>query len=85
LNPSEVSTPMTYNKKLDLLTIAPKQCAEALLNDLGHDRMTNGHWTHKIQSSIYHFLPEPIFNFVWLNYIGPDFIKERNNAIQKRG
>lgn len=38
LRPSEVSTTMTYNKPIDILTITPKDCAEGLLNDLGHER-----------------------------------------------
>ena len=57
LRPSEVSTPMTYHKKVDLMTILPKDCARGLLNDLGHERETNGHWSHSLQSALYHSIP----------------------------
>lgn len=57
LNPSEVCTPMTFHKK-DIFTISPEQCAEGLLNELGQGtKATNGHWTHKLQGSIYRGVP----------------------------
>ena len=64
------------------MTILPKHCAEGLLNDLGHDRVTNGHISHKIQSSLYNSIPESVYNYFFLNFIGPEFIKERQNAIK---
>jgi hypothetical protein len=36
LRPSEVSTPMTFNKQVDLMTILPEDCARGLMNDLGY-------------------------------------------------
>ena len=36
LRPSEVSTPMTFNKKKDILTIGPEECAEGLLKGLSY-------------------------------------------------
>lgn len=56
LNPSEVCTAMTFHKK-DIFTVSPEQCAEGLMNDLGHDRRTNGHIAHKLQAALYHFVP----------------------------
>lgn len=50
LRPSEVSTTMTSNKPLDIMTITTETCVEAALGDLGYERVTNGHWNHKIQS-----------------------------------
>jgi 17beta-estradiol 17-dehydrogenase / very-long-chain 3-oxoacyl-CoA reductase len=84
LRPSEVSTPMTHNKKTDLLTILPEDCARGLLNDLGHERVTNGHISHCLQGYLYHLLPECFFNYVFLNFVGPDFIREREAAVRKQ-
>ncbi len=56
LNPSEVCTPMTFHKK-DIFTISPKQCAEGMLDQLGYERQTNGHWSHQIQGGLYHAVP----------------------------
>ena len=42
---------MTHHKKPDLMTILPKDCAKGLLNDMGYERETNGHWSHSLQSS----------------------------------
>lgn len=36
LRPSEVSTPMTFNKKTDIMTITAEECAEGFLDNLGH-------------------------------------------------
>lgn len=71
LRPSEVSTPMTFNKKTDVMTILPEDCARGLLNDLGYERVTNGHWSHGLQSSLYHAVPEWLFNQVFLRILGP--------------
>lgn len=77
LRPSEVSTPMTYNKQVDLMTIMPSDCSRGLINDLGYEKTTNGHWNHSLQSAFYHSVPEYLYNYVFLNFMGPDFIKER--------
>ena len=55
-----------------------------MLNDLGHEQVTNGHWTHSLQGSIYHSLPECFFNYAFLNFVGPDFMKEREKAKKKQ-
>lgn len=83
LNPSEVSTPMTYNKPKDIFTIMPEDCAEGLLNDLGFEKQTNGYWSHKLQSWLYSALPECVFNFIWMRYVAPDFMREREKAQKK--
>lgn len=84
LRPSEVSTPMTFNKEVDIMTIKPEQCVKGLLADLGYDRCSNGHWSHKLQGRLYHMIPEWIFNWVFLHVIGPDFMKEREKSRKKR-
>ena len=65
---------MTFNKQTDILTILPEDCANGLLNDLGYESVSNGYWSHQLQGWLYGILPEEIFNYVWINYIGPDFI-----------
>ena len=57
VRPSEVSTPMTFNKQTDIMTIMPKDCAKGFLKDLGYEKVTNGHWSHSLQDSIYHSIP----------------------------
>lgn len=74
---------MTFNKKKDILTIGPEESAEGLLRDLSYERTSNGPVSHKLQSLIYSVLPEGLFNYVFKNFIGPDFIQERKAAIEK--
>lgn len=74
---------MTFHKKKDLLTIGPEECAEGLLRDLSYERTSNGPVGHKLQSIFYSIVPEGLFNYVFKNFIGPDFIQERKNAIEK--
>lgn len=83
LRPSEVSTPMTYNKKKDLLTIGPEECVEGLLKDLSYERTSNGPVSHKLQANFYQVVPEWLFNYIFRNFIGPDFIQERKQAVER--
>lgn len=71
LNPSEVSTAMTCFKSLDLFTITPQQCAKGAIDDLGHDIVTNGHISHKVQSFVYSVLPVAFFNSIWMKVFAP--------------
>jgi short-subunit dehydrogenase len=83
LNPSEVCTPMTFHKK-DVFTISPQQCAEGMLDHLGHERQTNGHWSHQLQGALYRAIPERLFNAVWMGVIAPEFMEERRKAQLKQ-
>lgn len=71
---------MTMNKGTDILTITADQCAEGFMKHLGYETVTNGFWTHQFQGWLYSLLPEWIFNHIWLNHIGPEFIEERKKA-----
>lgn len=42
INPNEVSTNMTYNKPVDIMTILPKDCVKDALKDLGKEEETDG-------------------------------------------
>ena len=77
LNPSEVSTAMTGFKNLDIFTITAESCASGTLNDWGHDMVTNGALSHKIQSFLYSLFSEKIFNFVWFAVFAPQFLADR--------
>lgn len=79
LNPSEVCTPMTFHKK-DVFTISPRQCAEGMLNGLGYERQTNGHWSHQLQGALYRWVPEGVFNAIWMGVIAPEFMEDRRKA-----
>ena len=50
------------------------------MKHLGYESVTNGFWTHQFQGWLYSLLPEWVFNHIWLNHIGPDFIEERKKA-----
>jgi 17beta-estradiol 17-dehydrogenase / very-long-chain 3-oxoacyl-CoA reductase len=82
LRPSEVSTPMTCHKK-DFLTISPDECAEGLLKDLSYEKTSNGPISHKLQSGFYQIVPERLFNYIFKNFVGPDFIQERKHATER--
>ena len=75
---------MTYNKQTDIMTIKPEDCARGLLNDVGYEKVTNGHWSHSMQGWLYHAVPECLFNHVFLKYLGPDFMRERERAKKKQ-
>lgn len=75
--PSEVSTPMTGNKPVDIWTITTKQCVDWVFNDLnkGYVR-TEGHWKHKMQSGLTRAFP-CLFTYLWEQFIMADMRKER--------
>lgn len=75
---------MTSMKQTDILTITADQCAEGFMGELGYEKTTNGYWTHQLQGWLYSLLPENVFNYIWLNYIGPEFIDERKRAHLKK-
>ena len=84
LNPSEVSTAMTGFKNLDIFTITAESCAAGTLNDWGHDLVTNGSLSHKIQSFLYGLLSESVFNFVWFAVFAPQFLEDRRKMEEMR-
>ena len=75
---------MTFNKQTDIFTITAEQCAEGFLDNLGHEALTYGHWRHKVQGWVYDHVPENFFNFIFLKFIGPDFMKQREEAMKKK-
>jgi len=48
-----------------------------MVNDLGYETTTNGYWNHGLQGAFYRHVPECVFNYVWVNLLAPDFMKDR--------
>lgn len=71
---------MTNHKRIDLMTITAQDCAEGLLNQLGHESVTNGYWSHRLQGALYQLVPECVFNHIWCNYVAPEFMEDRKVA-----
>ena len=78
LRPSEVSTPMTFNKDVDIFTITAEQCAEGLVDQIGQrETATYGHWRHQLQGWLYESVPEGFFNYIFKNFVAPADMKHR--------
>lgn len=77
IRPGEVSTPMTFNKPLDLFTISAEKCAEGILDQMGQDTKSEGHWQHQLQGWLQSIAPEKLFNFVYVTFILPGELKRR--------
>ena len=50
LRPCWVSTKMVGYKKVEKLTITPKDCVNGCLNDLGYETFTAGSWKHALDT-----------------------------------
>jgi len=57
VKPLEVSTPMTPKTVDGIWVLSARQCARGLLNDLGYESDTNGHWAHKLQDRVISIFP----------------------------
>lgn len=79
IKPSEVSTPMTCNKELDIFTIMPNQCAEGVLDQLGYERASYGHWRHQLQGWLYEAVPERVFNYIFQKIFVDEEYRRRKN------
>jgi len=77
LRPGYVSTQLNARKKPSLEVLTPEECAEGCLKDLGKRKFTFGNWRHKVQGSVLHLVPDPIFYKVWTNNLGLKIVKER--------
>jgi 17beta-estradiol 17-dehydrogenase / very-long-chain 3-oxoacyl-CoA reductase len=76
LRPSEVQTPMTFQKE-DVFTITAGQCARGMCRVLGRRVYSEGHWNHQLQGVLYRWVPEWLFNYVFMNHVAPEFILKR--------
>jgi 17beta-estradiol 17-dehydrogenase / very-long-chain 3-oxoacyl-CoA reductase len=76
VKPLEVETVLSTTKADGIFVVTPKQCADSILNDLGHESETYSHWTHKIQAWVLLTLvPRSLFYFVVKRFWFKWFIK----------
>jgi 17beta-estradiol 17-dehydrogenase / very-long-chain 3-oxoacyl-CoA reductase len=76
VKPLEVETVLSTTKADGFMVITPKQCADAILNDLGYEEETYTHWAHKIQAFVLmNFLPKILFYAVVKRFWFKWFIK----------
>lgn len=77
IRPSEVSTPMTCNKPLDIFTISAEDCARGILKEVGQATTSYGHWRHQLQGWLYDCVPDSLINLVFTKAVLPDDLKRR--------
>lgn len=61
VKPGWVSTPLTGYRKQSLATISPEECVNGCLNDLGYEKVSEGHWRHKIFFFLVNSIPDWLF------------------------
>ena len=54
--------------KKEFSPISSEQCVMGVMQDLGYDTVTNGHWRHCLQAVIFDLAPVQVKNF--FRYIG---------------
>ena len=60
VRPSYVSTKAIGNIEVGGVVITPDDCAKAVLEKLGHDEWTNGHWRHALMAFYNSIVLDPI-------------------------
>lgn len=56
LRPQYVTTQLTDYIK-GFYVLKPEQCARGALDMIGRQRMTNGHWNHRLQGFLFSSIP----------------------------
>lgn len=74
---------MTGFKK-DIFTIEPHQCVEPLLDDVGYQTVSHGHFVHALQSWIYNTVPFWFFTLLWEKVFVAEFKEVRKNFEMKK-
>jgi 17beta-estradiol 17-dehydrogenase / very-long-chain 3-oxoacyl-CoA reductase len=75
VKPLEVETVMSTTKADGFSVITTKQCADAILNDLGYESETYTHWAHKVQAALLGFVPKCVMYEVFRRFWFKIFIK----------
>lgn len=75
VKPLEVETVMSTTKADGFSVITTKQCANAILNDLGYEKETYTNWAHKIQAGLLKFVPKCVLYEVFRRFWFKIFIK----------
>ena len=68
VRPLYVDTPSRKGHKREFGPITSEMCVKGILDDLGHDIVTNGHWRHCLQAIIFDLVPVQVKNM--FRYIG---------------
>lgn len=63
---------MTCNKDTDILTITAGDCARGVIDQLGYEKATYGHWRHQLQGWLYEIVPENFFNYIFAKFVAPE-------------
>ncbi len=80
--PDVLHTNLMFNQDYTGDAIRPEQCAVAVLNSLGYEKQTEGHWKHKIIASAMDSIPEGILTKVFRR-TGPHYIEWRKVQTQR--
>lgn len=78
VQPLFVGTPLTRMRPDGYKVISAEQCANGILNDLGYEKLTNGHWVHKIQAFLFRILPEFAKDYL-MNNVYMNLFKKKTN------
>ena len=68
VRPLYVDTPSRAGHKKEFGPISAEQCVKGVMQDLGYDTVTNGHWRHCLQAVIFDLAPVKVKNF--FRYMG---------------
>lgn len=68
VRPLYVDTPSRAGHKKEFGPISSEDCVKGVMQDLGHDTVTNGHWKHCLQAVIFDLAPVQVKNF--FRYMG---------------
>jgi 17beta-estradiol 17-dehydrogenase / very-long-chain 3-oxoacyl-CoA reductase len=68
VKPLEVATPLTGTEPDGIFIITPEQCVISVVNDIGYESETYGHWAHKLQAWIVNLLPRGLVYWFLRNY-----------------
>ena len=68
VRPLYVDTPSRAGHKKEFSPISSEQCVMGVMQDLGYDTVTNGHWRHCLQAVIFDLAPVQVKNF--FRYMG---------------
>ena len=60
--PYLLKTNIMFNKEYSGDSISPEQCAKSIIDSLGYDSRTAGHWKHKLVASAFDHTPQFLYD-----------------------
>jgi 17beta-estradiol 17-dehydrogenase / very-long-chain 3-oxoacyl-CoA reductase len=76
VKPLFAETPLSKMKANGFSVITAKQSVRGIVNDLGHENYTEGHWIHKIQAFFLNMIPKSLVYFSLVKF--KRFVKIKN-------